>query len=84
MTVSFTHVYYGDKPTAGGTVHALGMCSHTDDPSDIAPRGPEHWDWAECGQCLNRAEKLGLEVVLTDHPVPGVCPECHLQHAGDC
>ena len=83
MAVTFNYVYYGDKAEAGGHTHAFGMCGYTTEPSDIAPRGPEHWDWPECGQCLNKAEKLGLEVEITKAQAPKACT-CNLYHAGEC
>lgn len=78
--VVFDLVYYGDKDVPADHLHAAGMCDHTEgcEPATADQRAT----FPRCGQCVNRVEQLGLEVVSQPSLEP--CPHCWMVGPCDC
>ena len=78
--VRFEYVYVGDRGVRGDHLHAMGLCDHT---SELSPAfAYEVQAYERCGQCVNRAEELGL-TIQPDVPLT-TCPNCFLVGPCDC
>lgn len=77
---AFDQVYVGDAGERGKHLHATGMCDHTSEL--VVATTQEIADLPECGQCLNRIEEIGGEIVnpkalkACPHFTVGPCDLC--------
>lgn len=78
--VNFDSVYVGDRGHRSRHLHAVGMCGHSGDLTTATQ--DELYSLECCGQCLNRAEELGL--LVTPNKPPDACPTCFLVGPCDC
>lgn len=80
VVVRFEHVYESDAGQRGTHLHAPGMCDHT--KGLVPARQDELLSLDQCGQCLNRAEELG--VLVTPSTPLQQCPTCFMVSPCEC
>lgn len=76
----FEFVYVGDRGDRGMHLHAPGFCDHTGELT--AALQHELSELERCGQCENRAEKLGSPIEPAR--VTATCPKCFMIGPCEC
>lgn len=78
--VRFEYLYVGDRGVRGDHLHAVDLCDHTSELTLAYAHEVQAYE--RCGQCLNRAEELGLAVLPTA-PLTA-CPDCFIVGPCEC